>query len=931
MTQISIVPNSGHHFYWVPFDMEVLRTLDSATIRDLEKECREPSAWRTAYNAEKAKAMPWIRFKYSMGWQGADRVLGVNLAVESNLGDVSRGSAISPPEPVAHREYVGQPDAPYPFRNETEITESGSTRLSFGSPGAEGKVLAKIDIEWTTRMAQAPIPVDLIVDFGNTRTVAILLEEPPTQVGSPAEALRQMVRPLRFMERGRSFSERGPGQTIVESWFVLLEPQFQEFELPNIPVESLMEEYVVQPQQQKTSFWRKPTAPIKVVTEVIRRVPHMFVELSPIAVGVQAPVALQRLSLAGGGVSFLSSPKRYAWDNFCDVSSTQNPLFWTMVRNDWNPEINALQNAKLACQMLRFFPYNGSDWDLSSPPNLLEPSRRPVAQPVSPIYPRADALAWMGVAVLEAAYRQMNAPEYWKDNYPFVPRFLRSVQVTHPSGWMAAELDAYKSKWQKAANTFAHMHLEELSLAPSVEFPLDEAIASQLPIVFAEMQHMHGIGENWLRLMGRLDSAGEATVRAMTIDIGGGTTDYAIVEYRDKMRGAGVELTAQLLYKDSTNIAGDEIVRALLERILLPKLGESFGRREDTANVFASFFRQAFSTQTEKETWKRITRLFFIPAVTRWLANMCDDRAPGWIPAGTAGWGLADASSVTELNQLAHDFFSRHEMLDRLHDEKLLDLETLGEHNPLVDVTEDEVSMVIRDRMAATLKPLAKLVSVFEVDVVIVSGKPSELPTIQTLLADILPITTDRVLFAKGFYAGDWYPFNHAGRIKDAKTITAVGLALNKAISNGRVPGWSIQHEWSQREPLRYYWVGISAASNYAAPVYLSPDQDSATVELMVNTRIGRRLLPSSRDPEPTYLFRWRSVHKAPPPRLAVTLKRVPNETAGVVSETLVVEDVRAIGGNDAVALNDVALDVCTLGGEDYWLDNPRFSVSWPD
>ena len=105
----------------------------------------------------------------------------------------------------------------------------------------------------------------------------------------------------------------------------------------------------------------------------------------------------------------------------------------------------------------------------------------------------------------------------------------------------------------------------------------------------------------------------------MTIDVGGGTTDYAIVEYQDKMKGPGVELTANLLFKDSTNIAGDEIVKGLIEGILLPKLGYRFANLEEASDLYASFFRQGFRTQREKEIWKRITRLVLVPIVTRWL------------------------------------------------------------------------------------------------------------------------------------------------------------------------------------------------------------------------------------------------------------------------------------------------------------------------
>ena len=47
MMQIQLVPNSGHHFYWAPFDSEVLRSLPAATRESLEEKCqRNPVATR---------------------------------------------------------------------------------------------------------------------------------------------------------------------------------------------------------------------------------------------------------------------------------------------------------------------------------------------------------------------------------------------------------------------------------------------------------------------------------------------------------------------------------------------------------------------------------------------------------------------------------------------------------------------------------------------------------------------------------------------------------------------------------------------------------------------------------------------------------------------------------------------------------------------
>ena len=222
-----------------------------------------------------------------------------------------------------------------------------------------------------------------------------------------------------------------------------------------------MQEFVVEIEQRRSFFGKRCQPAKRLLRTLSDACPKCSLNLALWLSEFEARAGTKKTRICPG-VELVFSVHRNDTRGIIDVSAQapgQNQLFWAMVRNDWNPACKDAQNAQLACQALRFFPYDGSDWELESPPTEFDAARRPSARPISPIYPRADALAWMALAVIEAAYRQMNAPEYWKDNYPYVRRVLRSIQVTHPSGWTTAELNAYKSKWQKAVNTFVLGHL----------------------------------------------------------------------------------------------------------------------------------------------------------------------------------------------------------------------------------------------------------------------------------------------------------------------------------------------------------------------------------------------------------------------------------------------------------------------------------------
>ena len=157
----------------------------------------------------------------------------------------------------------------------------------------------------------------------------------------------------------------------------------------------------------------------------------------------------------------------------------------------------------------------------------------------------------------------------------------------------------FRSKWEKARDIFAMSRMEDPKLAyeqcnlPKVALELDEAVAPQLAIVFSEMHHMRDYGENWIELYGR-QRGDKETVRVMTIDIGGGTTDTSVVEYSDELPGVGVDLVANLMFKDSTTIAGDRLVKDIVERVMLPQLGAKFKGDKQQKDLFERFFKWLF-------------------------------------------------------------------------------------------------------------------------------------------------------------------------------------------------------------------------------------------------------------------------------------------------------------------------------------------------
>lgn len=919
LKSIDVFAGTGHHYDFVPIRDEVLRAFPE--YRQL---CQsERIKWFAVEHA-------WLRARFGMNEGRA----GLWVAIETNVGTIKRGSTYENYVPVAQPPPGTENASPYCVQDYTRLPDEQGEPVVVKLPNPRDKNLPKVPvvefrIVWRVPSGD-PIDIDLVVDFGNTRSVVLALENTRIVNGQ----LASVCRPIRFLAPAaefESFSGASPADdpaAIVDSWFILHETVFSNLEPPSPefrPTEEYFQEMIEEEYEEKALVGtKKKTRPV-LRTYVTRRVPQMFVELSPAVMGAAARTILGNLNLEEGGNYSLSSPKRFAWDT--DPVTSHGLEWWNMVLNRWNPNANKRQQLPgLAGSMLRFLTADGTDWRIDEPPNENpDLSKRPVANPREPNFPRSDAMTWAALGIIEQAYRQITSLQWSRGDRGYMPRRLRSIHVTFPSGWTTEELEVYERKWQKAVDIFTLAHKEDRRLIseggsrPDLVMEMDEAVASQLPFIYSEIRRLDNFGENWIELYGR-GKGTEATVRVMTVDIGGGTTDISVISYQDRMENRGVEMHASLLFRDSSSTAGDALAKAIIERILLPEIGRRFTGTPD-GDRFVNMFKRSDLRHSKKAKWSRVVKLLFLPIVRQWLSDLTKGRSNS---ADETGLALSpdripgvDPHAIDDFNQLA--------------EEEGLPNPVLAASEPIY-FAEEEVEDCIQRTFRPVIQSLAKYVAAFEVDLVTLSGKPSELPQVRRLVETLLPILPQRVLPARQYPAGDWYPLSNNQCISDAKTVTAVGAALYQAIKKGNITDWVI-HSEPHGEAFANYWGAMPSGRvrpNRFGALYLKPEENQATHRIMVNTCIGRKILPSSARPEQVYRLRWRDrsrwvgVQQNAP--LDVTLRRVPPANQGE-SERLEIADVQGEVGGIPVTRDDVILQLCTLEGDEFWVDSGRFDV----
>lgn len=690
--------------------------------------------------------------------------------------------------------------------------------------------------------------VDLILDLGNSRTAGLVFQH-NAGANFAIDDFRQRFTTLRLQpdpDSGNADDPAATGDGIASSWFVLHELDQQTYVSPNQPApepENLLTSLEITKQPEIRVVRKFPRKEVVDPPEGtgVERIPQMFCTLSPVVIGERASdlfnFAYAKRMAEVGAVFQQSSPKRYYWD---DIPRTAD---WNMLLNKHDPEYDpepadAAFLPGLQGEVLRFMRHDSSLFDLGAE----DASCRPPACPKEPRYPRQASLTWFLLHVIERAYAQMLKPDNSGTN--FTPRRFRRVLMTYPSGWSQAEVNLYRKRCQEALDIFSETHAyrgvhgpDRLELVPLAQSP-DEAVAGQLPFLFSEIVRYPGLVANDFFAIAGKKRGERSTMRVMNIDIGGGTTDISIVEYWDRSAGGGVaysDIAARLLFKDGQALAGDDLLKDVIERFVLGSLVAA--PQVGNGGVPAEAVREKFTTpaRTPADTARRSR-----------VVRTC------LIPLGLHCMGLADTPSArfssvdAGVNQNNWAEFVEYLGADK---------KAMPRDYPFFSFGSAAFDGIIEDRFGPLFRSCQFYAAAYDADLVVFSGKTSELPHFRTMAGRILPVDASRIVFARSYKPGAWYPFTDAsGCIEDAKTVTTVGAALYYALAGGFIRGWRISAEEGVGAD-RNDW-GELLTMRTRKRVFLPKDEDTTEdpVPLPLNCTIARRRTARSA-PEPVYRF----------------------------------------------------------------------------
>lgn len=617
-----------------------------------------------------------------------------------------------------------------------------------------GEQLTVPEVKIVTHTLSTPaIPVDLILDVGNTHTCGVIIEDQ----GDANDGLRQTAE-----LQVRSLSEP---QFLNEPLFTSrLEFSEARFGKQHFSVESGREDAFVWP--------------------------------SIVRVGDEArKLAMQRLGTEGN--SGISSPRRYLWDE-------------TPVLQDWR--FSQMNSKSQREPLATAFPLMNLMNDDGQPLYTLPLDERlPV---FSPQYSRSTLMTHMLCELLAQALGQINSvATRLRLGFPASPRQLRTIILTLPSAMPKQEREIFRRRmfeaialvwkamgWHPQDDDFSNSKQRDKSVVPvpQIQMEWDEASCGQLVWLYNEaISHYAGQTETFFASLARPDRVGVPdempgrALRVASIDIGGGTTDMAIVHYQlDDGTGSNVKITPHLLFREGFKVAGDDILLDIIQRCVLPALQTQLQKSgiTDAAALMATLFGDSGRIDTQAVLRQQTTLQLFMPIghaiLSAWEQSDINDPLAGL--HATFGELLSQQPTRNVMNYLK-------QAIDH----------ALPASAPAFDLFAVPLQVNFSDLQAAMLggqftltapiHAVCEAISHYGCDVLLVTGRPGCLPGVQALIRHLQPVPVNRMVWLDKYRVHEWYPFSQQGRIGNPKSTAAVGAMLCSLALDLRLPRFNFK------------------------------------------------------------------------------------------------------------------------------------------
>jgi len=584
------------------------------------------------------------------------------------------------------------------------------------------------------------VEANLILDIGNSRTCAVVLEKHPDQRGNLANSYTLELRDL------------------GESHLVYSEPFESRVEFTQVEFGS----GALSRESGRYDAFSWAT----------------FIRVGPEA----ARLASRRRGTEGA--TGLASPKRYLWDE------ASFPLDWRF-NQPGSRSIEPLANEGVFVTLVNESGDALCDLDQN------DPNRFPV---INPRYSRSSMMTFAIAEILSQALGLINSPaqRLRMPNYDLA-RNLTKIVLTLPPAMPLQEQAILKKRASQACKLVwqALGHLDEEGKhignghppLPEVIIRYDEATCGQVVWLYSMITHQFGgsapaMFQSIRRHFGDAAVRDETTLRVASIDIGGGTTDLVIADYCLEGKGTNVTIVPEQVFREGFSIAGDDILKRIIQVHVIGAIEEELRACgiADPTGITNELF--GGDRANEDIQFKTLRRQF----TTQIL-----------VPIGLAL--LHEYENIEKVSNLEPQYRLLTEIIPENLSEKVISFINDSAHHAgaqafdirklriVIDLNAINRTVEYGTEINRVLEALCEVVYTHNCDMLLLTGRPSKLAGIVSTVKRNLPLPVERIVQMQGFRSGTWYPFHRFGCIGDPKTTAAVGAMLC-TISEGGLPNF---------------------------------------------------------------------------------------------------------------------------------------------
>jgi len=830
---INLYYNTGHHYYFYPLstsgncnEEQINAIYEFYEIDDIDNFDPELSlAWVEGKNKE------WLRAKvinktiyYDISSQKIKmdcfdkdiceeiELKGLLLCIETAIGASEDGLYKIKHRYVSEKEdyknsYIGENfsineknlDLYTLFKNNIFIDENENENENEKNNNLYIKITVKKEDKGKS------FGVSLHIDFGNSRTIALRFDK-NIKMANAKEQLSFKTRGIYLSDNFKEFYVGSEDSLmliekdifrknfLVDSWVTLIEPTF------NTLNKNLTNQFYQDVDPVSKNFLdkiKKILFKTKKEQELITVKPLMFNENSLANFTIRPPLGNTYQ------ITFdLSSPKRYILDD-----STNDD--WKMLATDEDDGRSRLNNLSGDYMVLRnITDFTNTDSDKIS--NLSDGIDGNSMADLS----KKEIMILAALKVIEISSRQISS-EYYGTSGSREKKYLKDIYVTYPSGWTQKEKLEYQKIWERAKDLYLYSkykhNLYEHDI--SINLKMDEAVSSSLPIIFSEIYNINNKINNFFELYGN----GEK-VRVLSLDIGGGTQDVAIIDYSNETKK--LKLDTAVIFADSNRQAGDDLIRQLIKNVLLPHIG----KKEENKEKYEKFLKCIDGPEHQAAHTiylSKIKRDVFLPIIKSWLEDFN-------IESYKTTKGSTNKTYIEHEDLVQNSIEALKGSFDLIEDNECNEFKECFNIKNKINISYSEIEDEIKRWAEKTLLDFILLYEAFNCDLLIVSGKVSELKPIQEIIKQYFSASLNEIIFTKNYYAGNWLPISNKNHeILDSKLTTVTGSLLLKAIEEKCFGEWDPINVKMKSSDIKYYWYIKDSTGEYTC--ILNPDDDRYT------------------------------------------------------------------------------------------------------